>query len=141
YIPVGTPANRPVGGAFRVVTTSLAGGQTAARGAVLETDSSPSSIIVRFSGDVDVASIRASALSLSGPAVEPTAPARVSSVTMIDGHTVAFNLVGQLRPNGNLKLSLAAGAVQSKKGQPLPTYNDEVNLKRVAPAPTPTPTP
>ena len=141
HIPVGTPGTRPVGGSFRVVTTSLAGGMTAANGAVLQTASSPSSIVVSFSKDIDAASLRANALSLSGSALDPNSPARVSSVTMLDAHTVSFNLSGQLRPSGLLKVSLASGAAKSKTGESLPSYNDQVNLRPLAPAPAPTPAP
>ncbi len=120
----------PIGGNFRVVSTSLVpvAGQTAANGATVDLGSAPTSVIVTFSGKVNPASINATDLVLSGTALNSAAPAHATSLTWIDADTVEFNLVGQFNTTGSLSVSLAAGTVQSTQGAAVAGYSDHAVL-------------
>ena len=138
-----------VGGAFRVVTTSLVpvGGATYASGGTLVTATSPTTITVTFSSDVSHSSISATDLVLSGSADNSSAPVKATSLNWIDGHTVQFNLSGPLSLPGSLNLSIAPNAIGSASGQGNLGYNDSVVLQlgnppaNVNPTPYPTPFP
>jgi large repetitive protein len=141
-----------VGGDFRVVTTSLVpvGGEQFAAGATLVTATSPTSIQVTFSGDVNQSSISATDLVLSGSA-DSSLSVKATSLTWIDADTVQFNLSGPLG-TGTLDLSLPSGSIDSTTGQANLGYSDYVVIQLgTPPAPvnptpmpvttTPTPTP
>jgi hypothetical protein len=108
----------PIGGAFRVVTTSLVpvSGEIKAGGQTVGVPSGPTEITVTFSGNVNRSTVNATDLVLSGTALDPMAPAHATSLTWIDAHTVEFNLTGQVKTSGTLNLSLAAGTIQSAQG-------------------------
>ena len=133
----------PVGGAFRVVTTSLVpvGGAEVANGASLVVPTSPSSITVTFSGNVNPQSISATDLVLSGTAVSASSPVSVSSLTWIDQHTVEFNLNGHLNLPGTLAVSIPSGAIKSTTGSKNMGYSDDVVLRIGTPTPPANPTP
>jgi hypothetical protein len=121
---------QPVGGAFRVVTTSLVpvAGETHASGSLLPLATAPTSVTVTFSRNVNPADINPSDLVLSGTALDVMAPARVTSLTWIDAHTVQFNLTGNLNPNGTLDVSVAANTIRSTFGNSNLGYSDSVVL-------------
>ncbi|MHB1557116.1 MAG: beta strand repeat-containing protein, partial [Isosphaeraceae bacterium] len=133
---------QPVGGAFRVVTSSLVpvGGAYQAGGATLVTATSPTSVTLTFSGNVNRSTINATDLVLSGSADNPAAPIQATSLTWVDGHTVQFNLSGALDP-GTLDVSLAGGQIRGVNGQSNLPYNDSVVLQLGTPSPEPNPTP
>jgi large repetitive protein len=128
-----------VGGAFRVVTTSLApGGVTHAAGAAIT--SAPGSLVVDFSGKVDPATLAANDLVISGSAVNPVSPVKATSLQWLDSHTVMFLLSGQFNSTGTIDISISDPSIKSDQGASLPAYTDEAVLVN-APTPTPTPTP
>jgi hypothetical protein len=122
----GTGGNA-VGGAFRVVTTSLVpvGGATLAGGSTINLTSAPTFVRVTFSKNVNPADISATDLVLSGSAVQGV---RATSLTWIDAHTVQFNLSGPLASSGNVTISIAQGSIQSTTGAPNVGYSDNVIL-------------
>jgi hypothetical protein len=124
----GSPTGLPIGGAFRIVTDSLVpiGGEGAANGTILNVASSPTSITVTFSDNVNKQSLSATDLILSGTAVSALNPVHVTSLTWVDGYTVKFNLAGALQSGGTLDLSLPAGVVQSTSGSSNLGYSDNV---------------
>jgi large repetitive protein len=130
-----------VGGSFRIVTTSLVpvGGASFAAGATDSISSSPTSITVTFSGNVNPSDISATDLVLSGSALNSSAPVHATSLTWIDAHTVEFNLAGQFNTAGTVNLSIAANSIASVTGETNPGYSDNIVLK-IAPIATPTPT-
>jgi hypothetical protein len=136
-----------VGGAFRVVTTSLVpvGGAEYADGATFVTPTQPTSIQVTFSGDVNQSSINATDLVLSGSAVNSLSPVRATSLTWIDADTVQFNLSGQLNLPGTLDVAIQPGSIDSMTGASNLGYSDHVVVQIGTPPapvnPTPMPTP
>ena len=92
----------------------------------------PTAITVKFSGNVDLSSITATDLVLSGSAVNPMAPAHAASLTWIDDDTVEFNLAGQFDTSGTLDLSLAQNSIQSMQGNSNQGYSDQVVLNVAA---------
>ena len=137
----GGTGGQAIGGSFRVVTTSLVpvAGETYAAGATYTTTTSPTSVTVTFSGNVNPADISATDLVLSGSAINPSSPVKVTSLTWIDAHTVEFNLAGQFNSSGSVNVSIAPNAIQSTTGAANMGYSDNVVLK-IAPVATPTPT-
>ncbi len=119
----------PLGGAFRVVTSSIVpnGGAPLASGGTKVVATSPTSITLSFSWPVSPTSLKASDLVLSGSAdsnnVQPT------SLTWIDPETVQFNLSGPLNVPGTLDLSLPANQVSSTNGLNNIGYSDNVVLQ------------
>jgi large repetitive protein len=131
-----------IGGSFRIVTTSLvpvAGAEFAA-GATDTVTSSPTSITVTFSGNVNPADISATDLALSGSAINSSSPVHATSLTWIDAHTVEFNLAGQFNTTGSVNLAIAPNSIMSTTGAAIPGYSDNVVLQ-IVPVATPTPTP
>jgi hypothetical protein len=138
----GTGGN-PIGGSFRVVTSSLVpiGGAPLANGGTLITATSPTSITVEFSGNIDPNSIKATDLVLSGSADNASAPVHATSLTWIDGDTVQFNLSGALLLPGTLNVSIAQNAISSVNGQGNLKYSDNVVLQIGTPPGNVNPTP
>jgi hypothetical protein len=117
----------PAGGAFRVVTTSLApGGAVHASGASLKT--MPNSIVVNFSGRVDRNSVTPNDLVLTGNGLNSFIPAHATSLTWIDNHTVRFNLKGGFNTTGNVKVTIAEGAIKSVTGAPMFSFADNFKM-------------
>jgi large repetitive protein len=108
----------PVGGAFRVVSTSVVPvtGQFKANGQTVNVPAPPTEITVTFSGNVNPSTVNATDLVLSGTALDTMAPAHATSLTWIDAHTVEFNLTGQVKTSGTLNVSLASGMIKSTQG-------------------------
>jgi len=133
----------PVGGAFRVVTTSLVpvSGALVANGATLVVPTAPSAITVTFSGNVNPQDISATDLVLSGSAVDASNPLHAISLTWIDQHTVEFNLAGNANLPGTLDVSVPSGAIGSATGTANLGYSDNVVLAIGTPAPPADPTP
>jgi hypothetical protein len=133
-----------IGGAFRVVTTSLVPntGATFADGSTLNVPTAPTSVTVSFSGNVNSKDIAATDLVLSGSAVNGLNPVHAVSLAWIDAHTVQFNLAGQINNGGTLNVAIAPGSIQSTDGQSNQGYSDKVviNINPNLPAP-PTPIP
>jgi large repetitive protein len=136
----------PVGGAFRIVTTTLVpvGGATLAGGTTNLVSSAPTSVTITFSNDINPASISATDLLLSGSAVSASNPVKVTSLTWIDAYTVQFNLSGQFVSGGTLNVSVPGGTITDMTGQANTGYADKEVLdigSITSPIPTPTPTP
>jgi large repetitive protein len=121
----------PIGGSFRVVTTSLEpiAGATFANGATFNTSASPTSVTVTFSGNVNPSTISPTDLVLSGSAVDSVDPPSATSLTWIDAYTVQFNLTGQFNSGGTLDISVAPNTIQSTTGSRNVGYSDNVVLK------------
>ncbi len=138
----GTGGNT-VGGAFRVVTTSLVpvGGAYQAAGGTLVTATSPTSVTLTFSGNVNPSTLKATDLLLSGSADNAASPIQATSLTWVDAHTVRFNLSSPLSLPGTLNVSLAPGMFQGMNGQSNLGYQDSVVLQLGTPKPQPNPTP
>jgi hypothetical protein len=142
FEPTGTPGTTPVGGTFRVVTTSLVpGGATKANGASLNLFPAPTSVIVDFSRPVNEATVHATDLILTGSDINLLSPVRATSVTWLDNHTARFNLTGQFNTAGTVNVSLPGGSIMSTTGAPLAGYSDQVVLTSTPPSPAPPPTP
>ncbi len=140
YEPLGSGATVAVGGAFRVVTTSLVGdGGFQANGSTTYISPAPNSIIVDFSQPVNEATLQATDLVLSGSDINSLFPVKATSITWIDNHTASFNLSGQFNTVGTVNVSLG-GSIVSNSGQALPAYSDVVVLNST-PQSTPSPTP
>jgi hypothetical protein len=103
-----------VGGAFRVVTTSLA------NGAVVST--APSSIVVSFSGNVNRNTVTPNDLVIAGYGVNAANPAHATSLTWIDNHTVRFNLSGKFNNSGPVAVALWGGSVANTSNAPNARY-------------------
>ncbi|SIO62070.1 Subtilase family protein [Singulisphaera sp. GP187] len=150
----------PVGGAFRIVTTSVApGGAVQANG--MTVSQGPGTITVAFSGPVDRSSVTPNDLVISGSGLNNIYPAKAASLTWIDEQTVRFNLTGGYKFSGDVNLSIPQGAVKSLNGAPSLGFADsfKVNTPQlqassvttpvqtqttnqvVTPAPAPAPTP
>ena len=101
FEPLGTPGTTAVGGAFRVVTTSLVpNGQEFANGSYAPRLPAPNTVVVNFSNPVDKATVKATDLVLSGTDINPLNPVKAMSMTWLDNHTAQFNLTGQFNPLG-----------------------------------------
>ena len=120
----------PLGGAFRVVSTSLVpvAGQFKANGQTVGVTAAPTEVTVTFSGTVNPSSIKATDLVLSGTALNGLAPAHATSLTWIDSHTVEFNLTGSFNTGGTLDVSLAQKTVQNSQGTGVVGYTDNAVL-------------
>ncbi len=118
-----------IGGSFRVVTSSLVPdkGAVYADGSTLVTATSPTSIQLTFSGDVNQNSVSATDLVLSGTA--DNGGVKATSLTWIDADTVQFNLSGPLLVPGTLDVSLKSGSINSTTGQSNLGYSDHVVLQ------------
>ena len=102
FEPIGTPGTTAVGGAFRVVTTSLVpNGTGVANGSTLYVSPTPNTVVVNFSNPVNEATVKATDLVLSGTDINPLNPVKAMSVTWLDNHTAQFNLTGQFNPAGH----------------------------------------
>ncbi|MFI5457180.1 MAG: Ig-like domain-containing protein [Isosphaerales bacterium] len=131
----------PVGGAFRVVTTTLVpiGGEIHAAGTTINLPTGPTSVTVTFSKNVNPSDITATDLVLSGSAANAV---RATSLTWIDAHTVQFNLSSPLATSGTVDVSVAPGTIESTIGSANLGYSDNVVLNIgtiTTPVPTPTP--
>src|SRR5208337_832915 len=85
YEPLGTPGTNPVGGALRVVTTSLVpDGGAQADGSTLYVSPAPNSVTVDFSQPVNEATVQATDLLRSGSDISSLSPVQAKSVTWID---------------------------------------------------------
>lgn len=112
-----------VGGAFRIVTTSVApGGASLAAGVTYS--EGPKSIIVAFSGPVDRNSVTPNDLVITGNGLNNLVPAKAQSLTWIDEQTVRFNLTGGYKFDGTVNLSIPSGAVKSRNGASSLAYSD-----------------
>lgn len=144
-----------IGGSFRVVTTSVAGGATYANGASIVDNLAPMSITVTLSSNVNKNSVTASDLVLSGSGVNSGNPVHATKLEWIDDHTVKFLLDGQYNSTGTVNISIPGGAITSQSGGMLPAYSDKIVLTvpvaapspsttgsttTIAPSPTPAPT-
>src|SRR5262249_51259983 len=127
----------------RVVTSSLVpvGGAPLAGGGTLITATSPTSITLEFSGNINPNSIKATDLVLSGSADNASAPVHATSLTWIDGDTVQFNLSEALLLPGTLNGSHAPNAIRSASGQGNLAYSDTVVLQIGTPPSVTNPTP
>jgi len=115
------------GGAFRVVTTSIApGGASKASGTTFS--QGPNSIIVDFSSHVDRNTVTPNDLILSGNGLDGVSPARAASLTWIDEHTVRFNLTGGYKPSGTVNVAIAPGAVRGLYGESSLAFSDAFKL-------------
>src|SRR5262249_8554068 len=132
----------PIGGAFRVVTTSLVPitGQFKAGGQTVGVPAPPTEVTVTFSGNVNPNAIHATDLVLSGTALDPTNPAHATRLTWIDAHTVEFNPTGKIKPSETINVSLAQGSIKSPQGKALAGSSDSAVLtSRPPPPPVTTP--
>ncbi len=120
----------PLGGAFRVISTSLVpvAGEFKADGQTVNVTTAPTSVVVTFSKDVNPADISATDLVLSGTALNSFSPAHATSLTWIDANTVQFNLSGSFNTSGTLDVSLTAGTVASTQGDSVVGYSDNAVL-------------
>ncbi|WP_406696071.1 S8 family serine peptidase [Singulisphaera sp. Ch08] len=117
----------PVGGAFRIVTTSVApGGAIQANGMTFS--QGPGAITVAFSGPVDRNSVTPNDLVISGSGLNNIVPAKAASLTWIDEQTVRFNLTGGYKFNGTVNLSIPQGAVRSLNGAPSLGFADNFKV-------------
>ena len=116
----------PLGGFFRVLTTSLVPitGQFESAGGTLRVATAPTSVTVTFSGNVNPNDITATDLVLSGTAAQTMNPPHATSLTWIDADTVRFNLAGQFNTSGTLAVSIAADSIQSAQGTGVAGYSD-----------------
>ena len=105
----------PIGGAFRVVTTSLVPntGAAYADGSTLSVTSPPTAVVVTFSGNVNPQDIAATDLILCGTAIDALNPAHATSLSWIDSHTVEFNLAGQFNSAGTIDVAVQSGSIKS----------------------------
>ena len=124
----------PIGGAFRVVTTSLVPntGAAYADGSTLSVSSPPSEVVVTFSGNVNPQDIAATDLILSGTAINSLNPAHATSLSWIDAHTVEFNLAGQFNSTGTIDIEIEPGLIKSATGTTNLGYSDNVVLNVVS---------
>jgi large repetitive protein len=138
----GTGGN-PVGGAFRVVTTSLVpiAGEMHAGGSLLPLPATPNSVTVTFSRNVNPNDISPTDLKLSGTALDVLGPVKATSLTWIDAHTVKFNLTGNLNTSGTLDVSVAANTITSVNGASNLGYSDTAVLSIGAITPPTNPAP
>ena len=120
----------PLGGAFRVLSTSLVPitGEFKADGQTVSVSTSPTSITVTFSQSVNPTNINATDLVLSGTALQTMDPAHATSLTWIDADTVRFNLTGNFNTSGTLSVTLPTDVVQSTTGAGLVGYSDSAVL-------------
>ena len=106
------------------------------------TATSPTSITLEFSWNINPSSIQATDLVLSGSADNPSAPVHATSLTWIDGDTVQFNLSGPLSLPGTLDVSIAPNMIHgvNRAGRTL-AYTDSVVLQIGTPPGVVNPTP
>ncbi len=134
----------PVGGQFRVVSTTLEpiAGSTRSNGGTFNTTSSPTSVTVTFSRNVNPSSVSTTDLVLSGSAINSASPPKVTSLTWIDGHTVQFNLAGQFKSGGTIDVSVPGNTIRSTTGTTNVAYSDDVvlNIGAITPPPVVNPT-
>ncbi len=119
------------GAAFRVASTSLASdGSALASGQIITSTalSSAGSITVDFSNPVNKATVSPTDLILTGNGLNSVSPAKATSLSWIDDHTVRFNLSGGFNSTGLVKVTIPANAVISATGAGLPAFADSVNL-------------
>ena len=142
-----TGGTNPIGGAFRVVTTSLVPntGAAYADGSTLSVTSPPTAVVVTFSGNVNAQAIAATDLLLSGSAINALNPVHATSLSWIDAHTVEFNLAGQFNSTGTIDVAVQGGSIKGAAGTTNLGYSDNLVLSVVKPvtpvSPTPAPAP
>jgi hypothetical protein len=117
------------------------GGAPLANGSTFITATSPTSITLQFSGNIDRNSLKATDLVLSGSADNSSSPVHATSLTWIDGDTVQFNLSGPLSLPGTLNVSIAPNTITSVNGQGNLAYSDDVVIQIGTPPGVTNPTP
>lgn len=110
------------------VATSAALSTSTGISAASTTSSAPRAIDVSFSGAVNPSTVSATDLVLSGTGIDPLNPARATSLTWIDNHTVRFNLSGQFNSSGNVNVLIPAGAVSSTSNTPVSAFSETIAL-------------
>ncbi len=123
---------------FNVVTTSLSDQGTAHASetpGVIATRSAPSFIDVDFSDNINPDSLGVNDLVLSGSGIDPSNPARATSLAWVDNHTVRFFLNGAFVNSGTVDVSIPQGALIDTDGASLLGFNDSI---RVTTGTTPT---
>ena len=132
-----------MGGAFRVVTTSLVpvGGAESPTAHACRGLTSPTAITVTFSGNVNPKTSRRPTWSSPDRPSTRLIPSTPRSLTWIDQHTVEFNLNGELDLPGTLNVAISSGTIKSTSGSANMGYSDKVVLKIGTPTPPVNPTP
>ncbi len=138
-----------VGGAFRVASTSLSatGAEVTNGTTVFVPSTAPKAIVVNFSSAVNVKSIVPSDLIIYGDGVAPVGGAKATSVTVINSHSVQFNIAGNYSSPGSVVIKINPGVITSTTNAPVQGYSDffritsAISASTAAPAPAPTPTP
>lgn len=125
----------PVGGTFRVATSSLSpDGSAVGNGAISYSSSAPpKSVTVTFSDNVDPSSVQASDLVLWGDGLNPVGPARATSLSWVDSHTVRFNLSSGFSNQGSVSVRIDPGTIKSVGGSSVASFKDFFRIKPVAP--------
>jgi large repetitive protein len=113
------------GGAFRVTTANFA---------------STNSIVVSFSQQVNTSTVSPTDLVLSGTGLDALQPARATSLSWIDNHTVKFILSGAFRSTGTVRLNIAQGAVTSSANRRLPQFTQNLTVSNGTFVPSASPT-
>ena len=114
---------------FAVTSTSLNPDGVANQAAGTATAiAAPTSIVVDFSDNVNKSSISASDLILSGSGLNAANPAKATSLTWVDNHTVKFLLTGGFNSTGAVNISIPAGTVQDSEGDSITAFAESFQL-------------
>ncbi len=98
---------------------------------------SSGSVTLSFSSPVDRSTVQATDLLLSGNGLDPSNPARATSLSWIDNQTVKFNLSGNFLSTGSVLVDLPPGAVQNANHTLVPEYSQSLPVPSSAPVVTP----
>jgi hypothetical protein len=128
-----------VGGFFRVTADSLSpNGGALAAGAWVNSQTFPHQVTIRFSNDVNIATMTLNDVAISGTGAGNL---HATNLSWVDGHTVKVFLGGNVSSSGTVEIALAPGSVRNVQNAPLPKFKDTVRLYGPAPTTTPTPAP
>ena len=111
---------------FGVITTSLStDGTLHAAGA---TELAPGYIDINFSDTINPSSVSPTDLVLSGSGLNPTNPAKATSLAWIDDHAIRFFLTGGFNSTGTVNFSIQGGAITDNLGAALNGFIDSIQL-------------
>ena len=114
---------------FGVVNTSSnPDGASAGKQGIATSIPAPTAITVNFSGNVDPSTVEPTDLTITGLGLDAVNPAKATSLTWVDSHTVKFLLSGGFNTSGAVNLSIADGAIKDRQGDSIAAYAESFLL-------------
>jgi hypothetical protein len=129
------PAGTIIRSAFQVATATLSTSTGAPISNFVSPQATPNSVTVDFTDTVDPSTVNVSDLVLSGTGLNSSSPAKATSLSWIDSHTVKFNLAGAFNSTGTINVSVPAGVVKSANHVGNTGFSQSFTISQLAPIP------